>query len=122
VDAVPDRLSRAIPFNVKRLRMLTPLNPILSEAKRADRRSDPSRFTNNAGILSNNKMQQTDLDEWRKVHTVNVEAAFLLTRALLPAMRAQRWGRFINISSYAASAGGSRPEPPIACPRAPSSA
>jgi 3-oxoacyl-[acyl-carrier protein] reductase len=63
-------------------------------------------LVNNAGILSNNKMEQTDLDEWRKVHTVNVEAAFLLTRAFLPAMRAQRWGRFINISSYAAKCGG----------------
>jgi 3-oxoacyl-[acyl-carrier protein] reductase len=63
-------------------------------------------LVNNAGILSNNKMEQTDLDEWRKVHTVNVEAPFLLTRAFLPGMRAQHWGRFINISSYAAKCGG----------------
>ncbi len=51
-------------------------------------------------------MLATSLDEWRSVHTINVEAAFLLTREFLPGMRAQRWGRFINISSYAAKCGG----------------
>jgi 3-oxoacyl-[acyl-carrier protein] reductase len=63
-------------------------------------------LVNNAGILSNNKMHEATLNEWRKVHAINVEAAFLLTQAFLPNMRAQRWGRFINISSYAAKSGG----------------
>jgi 3-oxoacyl-[acyl-carrier protein] reductase len=61
---------------------------------------------NNAGILSNNKLAETTLDEWRSVHAVNVDAAFLLTRAFLPEMRERRWGRIINISSYAAKSGG----------------
>jgi 3-oxoacyl-[acyl-carrier protein] reductase len=63
-------------------------------------------LVNNAGILSNNKIQNTSLDEWRRVSQVNFEAAFILTRAFLPGMRARKWGRIINISSYAAKCGG----------------
>ena len=61
---------------------------------------------NNAGILSNHKVADTTIEEWRKVNAVNVEAAFLLARKFLPGMRSRRWGRVINISSYAAKSGG----------------
>jgi 3-oxoacyl-[acyl-carrier protein] reductase len=63
-------------------------------------------LVNNAGILSNNKIAATDLVEWRRVHAINVEAGLLLSQAALPKMRAARWGRIINISSYAAKSGG----------------
>lgn len=63
-------------------------------------------LVNNAGILSNNKIAGTDLAEWRRVQAINLDAAFLLTQALLPAMRARRWGRIVNIASYAAKCGG----------------
>jgi 3-oxoacyl-[acyl-carrier protein] reductase len=63
-------------------------------------------LVNNAGILSNNKIVKTDLDEWRRVQAINLESALLLSQAVLPAMRSQRWGRIINISSYAAKSGG----------------
>lgn len=63
-------------------------------------------LVNNAGILSNNKVKNTTLEEWRRVNRVNVEAAFLLIRAFLPGMRVNRWGRIINMSSYAAKSGG----------------
>ena len=63
-------------------------------------------LVNNAGILSNAKIAATSLDEWRRVQRINVDAAFLLSQAFLPAMRAARWGRIINMSSYAAKSGG----------------
>jgi 3-oxoacyl-[acyl-carrier protein] reductase len=63
-------------------------------------------LVNNAGILSNHKIADTDMAEWRNVHAINVEAAMLLSKALVGPMRAQRWGRIINISSYAAKSGG----------------
>jgi 3-oxoacyl-[acyl-carrier protein] reductase len=63
-------------------------------------------LVNNAGILSNNKVLDTTIEEWRRVNCVNVDAAFMLIRAFLPAMRANRWGRIINMSSYAAKSGG----------------
>ncbi|MER8949885.1 SDR family oxidoreductase [Mesorhizobium sp. M0185] len=63
-------------------------------------------LVNNAGILSNHKMADTSIEEWRRVNIVNVEAAFLLAQIFLPVMRSKRWGRVINISSYAAKSGG----------------
>jgi 3-oxoacyl-[acyl-carrier protein] reductase len=63
-------------------------------------------LVNNAGILSNNKIHDTSLEEWRRVSGIHFEAAFLLIRAFLPGMRAKRWGRIINMSSYAAKCGG----------------
>jgi hypothetical protein len=37
---------------------------------------------------------------------VNLKSAFLITQAVLPPMRAARWGRIINLSSVAAQTGG----------------
>ncbi len=63
-------------------------------------------LVNNAGILNFDKIAETSLQEWHRVHGVNVDAAFLLAQAFLPGMRAARWGRVINMSSYAAKCGG----------------
>ncbi len=63
-------------------------------------------LVNNAGILNFEKIAVTSLQEWHRVHGVNVDAAFLLAQAFLPGMRAARWGRVINMSSYAAKCGG----------------
>ncbi len=63
-------------------------------------------LVNNAGILNFEKIAVTSLQEWHRVHSVNVDAAFLLAQAFLPGMRAARWGRVINMSSYAAKCGG----------------
>jgi 3-oxoacyl-[acyl-carrier protein] reductase len=63
-------------------------------------------LVNNAGILSNNKFVQTSLEEWHRVNAINVDAAFLLTQAFIPSMRQKKWGRIINMSSYAAKSGG----------------
>lgn len=37
--------------------------------------------------------------DWDRVMSVNLKGVFLLTRALLPAMIQQRWGRIVHISS-----------------------
>ena len=63
-------------------------------------------LVNNAGILSNNKAAATSAQEWRKVLAVNLDGAFYLAKACLPAMRAKRWGRVINICSLAMKTGG----------------
>jgi 3-oxoacyl-[acyl-carrier protein] reductase len=63
-------------------------------------------LVNNAGILSNNKAEATDDDEWRRVHAVNVDGAFYWARAVLPAMRKRNWGRIVNVCSLAAKTGG----------------
>jgi NAD(P)-dependent dehydrogenase (short-subunit alcohol dehydrogenase family) len=36
---------------------------------------------------------------WRKVLSINFDSMFLMCKALLPCMKANGWGRVINISS-----------------------
>jgi 3-oxoacyl-[acyl-carrier protein] reductase len=67
---------------------------------------DPDILVNNAGILSNNKALQTTPEEWRKVLSVNLDGAFYFSQQVIPAMKAKRWGRIINICSLAAKTGG----------------
>jgi 3-oxoacyl-[acyl-carrier protein] reductase len=63
-------------------------------------------LVNNAGVLSNAKSQATDEAEWRRVLSINLDAAFFLARAVIPAMTDRRWGRIINTTSLAAKTGG----------------
>jgi NAD(P)-dependent dehydrogenase (short-subunit alcohol dehydrogenase family) len=59
-------------------------------------------LVNNAGIYSSlvpKPFEQIEVDEWRKVYDVNVLGMFLVTRAVVPAMRAAGYGRIVNIAS-----------------------
>ena len=47
------------------------------------------------------KVQDLDPAEWRRQIDANVTGPFLLTRAVLPAMRAQRGGRIVFVGSLA---------------------
>ena len=61
---------------------------------------------NNAGILSNNKVEATDPAEWRRVLGANLDGAFYLSQAVVPSMKARRFGRIVNTCSLAAKTGG----------------
>jgi 3-oxoacyl-[acyl-carrier protein] reductase len=63
-------------------------------------------LVNNAGILSNNKIEATDVDEWRRVLGANLDGAMYWAKAVVPAMKARRWGRIVNTGSLAAKTGG----------------
>ena len=63
-------------------------------------------LVNNAGILSNNKSQDTTPEEWRRVLAANLDGAFYLSRAVIPGMKRRRWGRIVNTCSLAAKTGG----------------
>jgi len=63
-------------------------------------------LVNNAGILSNNKLEGTSPDEWRRVLAVNLDGAFYLSQAVLGHMRSAGWGRIVNACSYASKSGG----------------
>ena len=45
-------------------------------------------------------------DDFDRTIAVNLKSAFLCTQAVLPAMRARKWGRIVNISSGAARGAG----------------
>lgn len=56
-------------------------------------------LVNNAGVALGGALEQIDEDELRKVLDVNVVGLWALTRACLPAMRAQRSGTIVNVGS-----------------------
>ena len=63
-------------------------------------------LVNNAGILSNNKIEATDVAEWRRVLGANLDGALFWAQAVVPGMKARRWGRIVNTGSLAAKTGG----------------
>ncbi len=75
----------------------------------SDRLGGVDILVNVAGILSNNKCFETSAEEWRKVHAVNYDGAFFLSKACLPHMVKQGWGRVVNLSSWAWKSGGITP-------------
>lgn len=55
---------------------------------------------NNAGITIGGKtVLETSVEEWQQVMAVNLDSAFYLTRAVLPQMQRQSFGRIVNITS-----------------------
>jgi len=63
-------------------------------------------LVNNAGIARVQPMDEVTVQDWDELMTVNVKSCFLMTRAVVPAMRRRQWGRIINLSSVAAQVGG----------------
>jgi 3-oxoacyl-[acyl-carrier protein] reductase len=61
---------------------------------------------NNAGIARRYPWDQIPEEGWDEIIAMNLKSAFLVTQAVLPGMRARKWGRIINISSGAAATGG----------------
>ena len=58
-------------------------------------------LVNNAAMARSTRFPDLSPDEWRATLEVNLTAPFLLTKAVLPAMKQQRYGRIINVSSLA---------------------
>ena len=56
---------------------------------------------NNAGITRDNLAVRMSVEEWDLVISVDLSAAFHVSKAALRPMLRQRWGRIINVSSVA---------------------
>jgi NAD(P)-dependent dehydrogenase (short-subunit alcohol dehydrogenase family) len=54
---------------------------------------------NNAGIYPWKAFEDTDYDTWKKVIAINLDGPFLMTKAFLPGMREQKYGRIVNVAS-----------------------
>ena len=67
-----------------------------ARALRTDRHPRQQRRASAVDTLSH-----LTVEEWRTVIEVNLTAPSLMTKAVLPSMRAQHYGRIINISSSA---------------------
>lgn len=75
---------------------------------------EPTILVNNAGMVSVSDSQMlsgdvtTDVADWQRSLDMNLTSAFLLTRAVIPSMRAARWGRIVNVSSVSGAVMASR--------------
>ncbi|WP_421868399.1 oxidoreductase [Pararhizobium sp.] len=63
-------------------------------------------LVNNAGIGYFGSVEESELDEVRRMFEINVWGLAAVTRAVLPAMRQQRSGTVVNISSIGGIRGG----------------
>ena len=60
---------------------------------------DVDIVVNNAGYFPNRSIDELDLPTWRKTMATNLDAQFLSAKYFLPAMRRNKWARFVGISS-----------------------
>jgi 3-oxoacyl-[acyl-carrier protein] reductase len=63
-------------------------------------------LVNNAGIAITRGVDDLTEADFDRTITVNLKSVFLCTQAVLPMMRARKWGRIVNISSGAARGAG----------------
>ncbi len=64
-------------------------------------------LVNNAGIAITRGVDDLNEADFDRTVAVNLKSVFLCTQAVLPMMRARKWGRIVNISSGAARGAGS---------------
>jgi 3-oxoacyl-[acyl-carrier protein] reductase len=62
-------------------------------------------LVNLAGISLDGMGHKMDESTWDRVVDTNLKGTFLMSRAILPFMRGQEWGRIINISSVVGQKG-----------------
>lgn len=63
---------------------------------------------NNAGIAQPiiGRVMEVSLEDWERIITVNLTGTFLCTKAVLPYMIENKYGRIVNMSSVAGKCGG----------------
>ena len=62
-------------------------------------------LVNNAAMNQRKPLEEFAPAEWRALMAANLDGPFLVTRALLPAMKARRRGKIVNICSLASDIG-----------------
>jgi NAD(P)-dependent dehydrogenase (short-subunit alcohol dehydrogenase family) len=65
-----------------------------------------SILLNSAGISGNNHpLDEFPLDHWRQLIEVNLNGTFYVNKVVVPSMKAQNYGRIVNIASVAGKEG-----------------
>ncbi len=65
----------------------------------------PDAIIHSAGVAARTSIEATSIASWQEQLQVNLSAPFVLTRALLPAMRARRVGRIVFVGSISSTLG-----------------
>lgn len=89
-----------LPADVSRV---SDLRGLVAEAVRRCGRLDI--LVNNAGICPNTPLEEITPEEWDTVLAVNLKSVFFLSQAAAVVMKAQGYGRIVNIASIAGKMG-----------------
>ncbi len=68
----------------------------------------PAVLVNNAALRRAVPFEEMDLAEWREVLAINLDAAFLCSRAVIAPMLDAGWGRIINIGGMSGHMGAAK--------------
>lgn len=66
-------------------------------------------LVNNAGILGLTPTEALDVAAWTRTLAINLTGTFVCCKAVIPSMKARRWGKIVNVSSLAGESGGIKP-------------
>jgi 3-hydroxybutyrate dehydrogenase len=73
------------------------ITDMIEEARQALGKVDV--LVNNAGIQHVEPVETFPVDKWNAIIAINLSAAFHAIRAVVPEMKARKWGRIINVAS-----------------------
>jgi 3-oxoacyl-[acyl-carrier protein] reductase len=93
-----DKFGRLVPYIAADVTTEPGRSALLSQCKA------PDILVNNAAGPPTGLLQDWDESHWHSALSSNMLAPIMLMKAFLPAMRAQHWGRIINITSSAVKA------------------
>ena len=65
----------------------------------------PDAVINIAAVVQREPIETLSLDSWDRQMAVNLRAPYLITREVLPAMRAKRNGRIVHVASISSTLG-----------------
>ncbi|MEU1195209.1 SDR family NAD(P)-dependent oxidoreductase [Streptomyces sp. NPDC005813] len=103
IDVVPQpRTAARVPAYLELVADVTDEDQVAAALEQViDRFGTLHVLVNNAGVYPESAFEETTPEEWRRIMRVNLEGPFLVTRAVLPYLKAAGWGRIVNITSAA---------------------
>jgi 3-oxoacyl-[acyl-carrier protein] reductase len=99
IDSEGERLIARVADLTREAQALRLMQEVLAWSGRID------ILVNNAGMaqagvqLTGHMIDESSFEDWQKQIAMTLYTAFLMTRAVLPAMRKQEYGRIVNVSS-----------------------
>jgi len=63
-------------------------------------------LVNNAGVTQPIKVLDTTVKDWDRIFDINMKGVFFCSKAVVPVMLKQNYGRIVNMSSVAGKRGG----------------
>ena len=84
---------------------LSDLKTIQLIKDKANSMGDVLVLINNAGMRIHEVFEKIKYEDWKKIMTVNVDAAFLCAQALIGSMTKNSWGRIVNIGGMSGHIG-----------------